>query len=1732
MNKIFSLTISILLSICIFSHDDIQKGYHFTENLGQLSSNVIFQCKLNTGNLFLEKDRFTFDFYSANELDSISNIKHSSREKKNGIPELTKRDRSNPLIPEKQVFKKHSYSMVFEGANPNPIIDANQKLQGYKNYFIGNDESNWAYAAKSFKNVVYNNLYNNIDMEIYSQFEYMKYDFTVHPGGNVENILINYDGVNGLEVKDGNLIIDLSTGKIKEVKLSAYQNINGERINVPCKFNIIGNNVKFEFPNSYDKNEKLIIDPIWVFSTLSGSTTDNWGFTATYDTLGNLYAAGITFGNGYPATVGSYSTSMALGGDFDISITKFNPAGTAVIYATYLGGDDNEMPHSLVHDSQNNLVLLGTSSSTNYPFTSGVYDQTFNSGWTAVYANMWGSIYNNSCDIVISKLDNQGALIASTYIGGSDDTDGLNQSMVYNYSDQVRGEIALDANDNVYVTASVWSDDFPVTNGSIINNGAGWGTQDAVVFKMNSSLSSLLWSTYLGGTDYDAGYSIRVSSRGKVFVCGGTTSNDIGATTGVIDQTFNGVWDGFIASFDANSGNPLARTYIGTTSYDQTYIIELDDQEDVYVVGQTLGNYPVINAPYSVANSAQFIHKLSSDLTTTIYSTIFGNGSLVSGIPSVNISPTAFLVDNCGNVYVSGWGGGFNSAVSTFPNGSPGPYNPYAGGNNNGMPITNSTAQQPTTDGSDFYFFVMERDATGLLYGTYFGDNTTAEHTDGGTSRFDPEGVVYQSVCAACNTGLFPSTPGVAYPTSGTAGQTSLCNMGAIKFEFDFQGVLADAVQPGNITLCSNPYVVNFSAGANPPSQAFWDFGDGNTSATVNPSHTYADTGTYQIMFVAIEPSSCNYSDTSYFSVNLIAAQQFSAQLNIPPPNPCDDTMFVNLQFTGTAADSIVWDMGDGTIIINDTLFSYYYTVPGSYTISMTAWDFTCNNTGNVSQIVNFNPTYSYANATAPPNVMLCDPPFDVTFSSTSGTPDVFWDFGDGNTSTLANLIHTYADTGTYQVMYIAIDSTTCNIADTAYFTVDLDQAQQFSAQLNIPPPNPCDDTMFVNLQFTGTAADSIVWDMGDGTIIINDTLFSYYYTVPGSYTISMTAWDFTCNNTGNVSQIVNFNPTYSYANATAPPNVMLCDPPFDVTFSSTSGTPDVFWDFGDGNTSTLANLIHTYADTGIYQVMYIAIDSTTCNIADTAYFTVDLDQAEQFSATMNIVPPDPCEDSMLVSLAFTGTGADSIIWDMGNGIVFYDTTNVDYYYTVQGTYIISMIAYDLTCNHVDTITDTAVFISNFSYANATAPPNVMLCDPPFDVDFSSSSGTPYVFWDFGDGVGTSTLDSLTYTYADTGTYQVMYVAIDSTTCNISDTAYFTVDLDQAEQLSAEFDIPVIDPCTDTSQMLVELLFTGTAADSIVWDMGDGTVFYDSTSISYLYTTQGIYIISMTAWDFTCNNIDTLIDTVEFYVSYSQANANASPNILACDPPYDVTFNSGAPSPPHSFWDFADGDTSILHNPIHTFTDTGYYNIMYIATDSSTCNIADTVYLSVEIRLSENFSAELDFVPPPPCGSDSMLVEMAFTGSGADSLIWDMGNGILFNDSALSYYYTVPGYYTVSLTAFDTLCNKVETIDETVYYAGNFQSEYIVPNIFTPNGDGENDRLVFINANDTKEFSISIFNRWGGLVYQSDNANIAWDGRSPAGKEENEGIFYFELKYTDKCSDQEIFETGFVHLIR
>lgn len=599
--------------------------------------------------------------------------------------------------------------------------------------------------------------------------------------------------------------------------------------------------------------------------------------------------------------------------------------------------------------------------------------------------------------------------------------------------------------------------------------------------------------------------------------------------------------------------------------------------------------------------------------------------------------------------------------------------------------------------------------------------------------------------------------------------------------------------------------------------------------------------------------------------------------------------------------------------------------------------------------------------------------------------------------------------------------------------------------------------------------------------------------------------------------------------------DITMCSSVFTVNFQGPSVTPEYsIWYFGNGDSASVPAPIYTYPDTGTYDVTYIAIDSSSlCVAADTAFMTVTIIENETLAGTFSFPPVDPCTDSLLVSMAFTGSGADSIIWNLGNGDLFNDSLSLDYTYFVQGEYEVTMSAWDLECGGTLVLTDSVLFISNFSFASATVPADTTLCSsPPFNMDFTSDGSTPDVFWDFGDG-NTSILEDPSNSFADSGSYQVMFVAIDSTTCNIADTAYFNVTLNQAAQFSAEFDLPIPEPCTEPDSMLVQLSFTGSGADSLIWDMGDGTTFINDTAVDYYYQNQGQYIVSMTAWDFACNNTASFTDTVDFVISYSTAEAIVPPNIFLCDSPFNVDFTAGANPPLNSFWDFGDGiGSSNQNDPSYTYADTGFYIVMYVAIDSTTCNIADSVYFSVQLEAAEQFSAVLGFNPPPPCGSDSLFINMAFTGSGADSIVWDMGNGDLFFTDSVNYVYTEPGIYTVEMTAYDNVCDHVETISETVPFAGNPNTEVIIPNVFTPNGDDKNDVLSFVNIDDTQDFSLMIYNRWGVKIFETFDATNHWDGKNKKGNDMDDAIYYFEIIFTDICSSEARIETGFVHLMR
>lgn len=1080
-----------VLSYSNGSEEGVESDFHFTENKGQFDEQTKYLCMLHIGEIRFNDNSFTFDLFSAEELSSFYESRHHHK-----THEVSNSDKLN----------KHVYNMKFLGANSNNTIVPLKKKSSYKNYFRGNDPNKWASNVQSYKKITYLNLYDGIDVNVYSINNHLKYDFIVAKESKTEDIKIEYEGVDELVLVNGTLEIILSNGIVRELRPVAYQIVNDERIDVSCDFVVDDNVVSFNFPNGYDSSIELIIDPTLVFASLTGSPSDNWGFTATYDSLGNFYSGSIVLGSGlgpnfgstatYPTTGGAYQTTF--GAFVDVAISKFSANGASLIYSTYLGGTEMEEPHSLICDDQSNLIVMGATSSTNFPTTSGAFQTSF---WGGTFiSNLDGINWNNGSDIFVTKLNAAGsALLGSTYLGGAgNDGLSLDIQLNYNYADHARGEVILDMNNNIYISSSSNSSNFPTTSSS--HSQTLFGGYDAVVCKLNPTLTTLEWSTYLGGTQGDAGYSIRVDVvNDKTFICGGTENSGL-ATAGVLNTTYAGAIDGYIAKLDNTNGSLDALTYLGTNSYDQAYIIELDKYQNVYVVGQTNGNYPVTGGVYSNVGANQFIHKLNNNLTITDFSTVFGSANS----STINISLTAFLVDNCDNIYVGGWGGNVNAG--------------FGNGTTFNMPIT-AGAVQSTTDGSDFYFIVLDSDAQNLLYGTYFGSSTADEHVDGGTSRFDKKGTIYQAVCAACGGNSFPTTSG-AYST--TNGSTN-CNFGAIKIDMNFQGVVATANPPPNLIMCGAPYNVNFTGNTPSPPNSYWDFGDGvGTSILPNPVYNFPDTGSYTVMYVAIDSTTCNITDTVYFNVTVLMNDTLDAQFNFPQYDPCTDSLTIQLDFTGSGADSLFWNMGNGTTFFNDTSVTYTYTTSGTYIVTLEAYDLLCSNTFILTDTVFFNPVLSTVNANPPDSIFSCTTLLVNFTGNVPASPNSYWDFGDGiGTSTQNNPIYTYDTSGTYLVMYVAIDSLTCNITDTAWFNVQLVQAPPFSATIDFDPPPPCGlDSFLVELEFTGVGADSLIWDLGDGTQIANNNSVIYLYSNEGAYTITMTAYNFLCGNRTVISEV------------------------------------------------------------------------------------------------------------------------------------------------------------------------------------------------------------------------------------------------------------------------------------------------------------------------------------------------------------------------------------------------------------------------------------------------------------------------------------------------------------------------------------------------------------------------------------------------------------------------------------
>ena len=497
-------------------------------------------------------------------------------------------------------------------------LAALQKTDHRVNYFIGNNPKIWRTDIPTYRAVVYENAYAGIDLKFYGQGRQLEYDIVVQPGADPNQVRFAYQGVQKLEVTpEGDLALILPDGgKLLQKKPVVYQDIAGQRVPVDSKFRLCGRGAQVTCGftvAAYDTRRPLVIDPVLDYSTYLGGTDDDGGIHIAVDNVGAAYVTGRTKSTNFSTQQAFQGTNA---GDYDAFITKLSPAGNALVYSTYLGGSDYDDCYGIAVDADGAAYVTGSTNSANFP-TQQAFQGTKGGNY----------------DVFVTKLSPAGnALVYSTYLGGTWDNLGYG--------------IAVDNVGAAYVTGNTNSPDFPTQQAYQTANA---GSSDAFVTKLSPAGNTLVYSTYLGGSSSDYGWSIAVDATGAAYVAGQTDSTNF-PTEQAFQGTKAGNYDAFATKLSP-AGNALDySTYLGGSDDDGGGGIAVDAAGAAYVTGYTLSaNFPTEQAFQGTYGGGYdvFVTKLSAAGNALVYSTYLGGTYEDAGI--------GIAVDNFGAAYVTGY---------------------------------------------------------------------------------------------------------------------------------------------------------------------------------------------------------------------------------------------------------------------------------------------------------------------------------------------------------------------------------------------------------------------------------------------------------------------------------------------------------------------------------------------------------------------------------------------------------------------------------------------------------------------------------------------------------------------------------------------------------------------------------------------------------------------------------------------------------------------------------------------------------------------------------------------------------------------------------------------------------------------------------------------------------------------------------------------------------------------
>jgi hypothetical protein len=504
--------------------------------------------------------------------------------------------------------------LSFPGGRPDVRLEGERMLPGKVNYLVGKELSAWK-SVPSYGALVYRGLWPGIDLRLRGRAEMLKYEFLVRPGAKISDIRLAYRGAEGLSLAGGGTLgIRTPLGTLTDASPVSYQLAGGRRVPVQSRYVLRGSREYGFALGAYDPALPLIIDPGLAYSTFLGGTNGETGQAIAVDRAGSAYVTGITSSDDYPTTAGAYDTTRD---GSDAFVTKLNPAGSALVYSTFLGGTAGEIGHDIAVDRSGNAYVTGSTTSEDFPTTAGAYDPSD----------------NTADDAFVTKLNAAGsALVYSTYLGGTNVDFGRS--------------IALGGAGSAYVTGITSSDDYPTTAGAYDTTRDG---SDAFVTKLNPAGSALAYSTFLGGTSEEQGFGIAVDGAGRAHVTGFTLSLDHPTTARAFDPSFNGNLDAFVTKLNPAGSALVYSTYLGGTSGEQGYGIALGGAGSAYVTGDTSSpEFPTTPRAYDRTHNIldAFVTKLNPAGSALAYSTFLGGSSGDIGY--------GIAVDGAGNAYVTG----------------------------------------------------------------------------------------------------------------------------------------------------------------------------------------------------------------------------------------------------------------------------------------------------------------------------------------------------------------------------------------------------------------------------------------------------------------------------------------------------------------------------------------------------------------------------------------------------------------------------------------------------------------------------------------------------------------------------------------------------------------------------------------------------------------------------------------------------------------------------------------------------------------------------------------------------------------------------------------------------------------------------------------------------------------------------------------------------------------------